>query len=306
MNKSIRLSGMGVNLVTPFNAAGEIDYPALERLVRKIKASPVEFIAVNGSVSEAGLLSQEECMRTLEFVSEINNGTKTLIGGLSGSDTRSSVQRIAAFPKHTTCAAIWCHEPLPNATSASGFLGHFRSLAQASPLPIIVEHRTGSFPQAAEVLIALSKELNVCGIVEATGDVALNGELVRRTPDRTFTLTSRDVMTLPLMALGIDGAVSTIANAFPNECSDMMGQMEFGNFQEARTIHHAIAPLLRILETEGGASGMKAILNHFNWMENLVRLPNTPVSEEIRSAIYRELADLPQRMVESAMIVADA
>lgn len=301
MKTSLRLNGMGVNLVTPFNTAGEIDFPALERLVRKIKASPVEFIAVNGSASESALLSQEECQRTLEFVSEINNGAKVLIGGLPGSNTRSSVQRIASYPKHTSCAAIWCHEPLPAASSASGFLGHFRSLAQASPLPIIIEHRRLTFPNAADVLVALSKEPNVCGIVEATGDVALNGELVRRTPERTFVLTSRDVMTLPLMALGIGGSVSTIANAFPTECSDMMGQMEFGNFQEARTIHHAIAPLLRILEAEGGASGVKAILNHFNWMENLVRLPNTPVSEEIRSAIYRELAELPQHMVENAM-----
>lgn len=301
MKTNLRLTGTGVNLVTPFNSTGEIDFPALERLVRKIKASPVEFIAVNGSASEASLLSPEECIRAMEFVSEINNGAKVLVGGLPGNDTRSSIQRISSFPKHTTCAAIWCHEPLPGATSASGYLGHFRSLAQASPLPIIIEHRQRLFPKAADVLIALSKDVNVCGIVEATGDVALNGSLVRRTPDRTFVLTSRDVMTLPLMALGVDGAVSTIANAFPNECSDMMGQMEFGNFQQARSIHHAIAPLLRILEAEGGASGVKAILNHFNWMENLVRLPNTPVSEDIRSAIYKELADLPQQMVENAI-----
>jgi dihydrodipicolinate synthase/N-acetylneuraminate lyase len=81
----------------------------------------------------------------------------------------------------------------------------------------------------------------------------------------------------------------------------MMGQMQFGNFQEARSIHHALAPLLRILETEGGASGIKAILNHFQWVENLVRLPNTPVSEETRAAIYRKLAEMPQQMVEKAM-----
>ena len=137
--------------------------------------------------------------------------------------------------------------------------------------------------------------------MDATGDVALNGELIRNTPDNFFVLTSRDVMMLPLMALGVDGAVSTIANAFPQECSDMMGQMAFGNFQDAQTTHHSLAPLLRILELEGEASGIKAILNHFHWLENLVRLPNTPVSEETRTAIYKELAALPQQMVENAM-----
>lgn len=301
MNNAIRLSGLGVNLITPFNAAGEIDFPALEQLVLKIKSSPVEFIAVNGSASEAALLSPEECLRSLEFVAEINNKEKPLIGGLPGGDTRSCVSQIVSFTERTPCSAVLCHEPLPHARTASGYLGHFRSLAQASALPIIVEHNESSIPDVSDALVQLSKDTNVCGIIEATGDVALNGELIRNKPDNFFILTSRDVMMLPLMALGIDGAVSTIANAFPQECSEMMGQMAFGNFQDAQSTHHALAPLLRILELEGEASGIKAILNHFHELENLVRLPNTPVSEETRTAIYRELAALPQHMVEGAM-----
>ena len=301
MNNAFRLSGMGVNLVTPFNAAGEIDFPALERLVLKIKSTPIEFIAVNGSASEAALLSPEECLRSLEFVAEINDNEKPIIGGLPGGDTRSSVSQILSFTEGTPCAAILCHEPLPRARTASGYLGHFRSLAQASALPIIIEHNQSSIPDVSEALLELARDPNVCGIVDATGDVALNGELIRNTPDNFFVLTSRDVMMLPLMALGVDGAVSTIANAFPQECSDMMGQMAFGNFQDAQTTHHSLAPLLRILELEGEASGIKAILNHFHWLGNLVRLPNTPVSEETRTAIYKELAALPQQMVENAM-----
>ena len=301
MNKAFRLSGMGVNLITPFNAAGEIDFPALERLVLKIKSTPIEFIAVNGSAAEAALLSPEECLRSLEFVAEINNKEKTLIGGLPGGDTRSCVSQIVSFTERTPCSAILCHEPLPRARTASGYLGHFRSLAQASALPIIVEHNESSIPDVSDALVQLSKDPNICGIIEATGDVALNGELIRNTPDNFFIMTSRDVMMLPLMALGIDGAVSTIANAFPQECSEMMGQMAFGNFQDAQSTHHALAPLLRILEVEGAASGIKAILNHFHELENLVRLPNTPVSEETRTAIYKELAALPQHMVEGAM-----
>ena len=288
-------------MITPFNAAGEIDFPALERLVLKIKSTPIEFIAVNGSASEAALLSPEECMRSLEFVAEINNKEKVLIGGLPGGDTRSCVSQIVSFTERTPCSAILCHEPLPRARTASGYLGHFRSLAQASALPIIVEHNESSIPDVSDALVQLSKDPNVFGIIEATGDVALNGELIRNTPDNFFILTSRDVMMLPLMALGIDGAVSTIANAFPQECSEMMGQMAFGNFQDAQSTHHALAPLLRIIELEGEASGIKAILNHFHEMENLVRLPNTPVSEETRTAIYKELAALPQYMVEGAM-----
>ena len=237
----------------------------------------------------------------MEFVAEINKNEKSIIGGLPGGDTRSSVSQILSFTERTPCAAILCHEPLPRARTASGYLGHFRSLAQASALPIIIEHNQSSIPAVSEALVELARDPNVCGIVDATGDVALNGELIRNTPDNFFVLTSRDVMMLPLMALGVDGAVSTIANAFPQECSSMMGQMAFGNFQDAQTTHHSLAPLLRILELEGEASGIKAILNHFHWLGNLVRLPNTPVSEETRTAIYQELAALPQQMVENAM-----
>ena len=162
------------------------------------------------------------------------------------------MSQIVSFTERTPCSAILCHEPLPRARTASGYLGHFRSLAQASALPIIVEHNQSSIPDVSDALVQLAMDPNVCGIVEATGDVALNGELIRKTPDNFFILTSRDVMMLPLMALGIDGAVSTIANAFPQECSEMMGQMAFGNFQDAQSTHHALAPLLRILELEGG------------------------------------------------------
>ncbi|HBP45633.1 MAG TPA: hypothetical protein DD635_06990 [Flavobacteriales bacterium] len=302
MNKAFHFSGLGVNLVTPFNANGEIDFPALERLVLKIQASPIEFIVVNGSASEAALMSTEECLRSLEFISEINNNEKQLIGGLPGGNTRLSVSQIASFSEQTPCSAIICHEPLPQARTVSGYLGHFRSLAQASALPIIIEHNHETVRDVSSALLQLAKDPNVCGIVDATGDVELNGKLIRNTPDNVFILTSCDGMILPLMALGIDGAVSTIANAFPVECSEMMGQMTFGNFQDAQKTHHALAPLCRILEIEGEAPGIKAILNHFDWMEDLVRLPNTPVSSETRTAIYKELAELPHRMVKHAML----
>jgi len=147
----------------------------------------------------------------------------------------------------------------------------------------------------------LAHEPNIAGVVESTGDVALHGELIRKKPKNFFVLSGRDVMALPLMSMGADGIVSTIANAFPTDCSRMMDQMEFGNFQDARTMHHTLAPLLRILETEGVPTGIKAMLNHFQRMEHLVRLPNTPVSDEMKAALYRELAELPQSMVENVM-----
>jgi len=301
MNRMLNLNGLGVNLVTPFNRSGEIDFPALERLVQHMCSSRVNFMVINGSASEAALLSLEEQNRVLDFVSEINGKTKPLIGGIPGGATRASVQRISGFNRRDL-EAIYCDEPAPLASSPSGFIGHYRSVAQASPLPIIIEHKSGILgPHTVEALLTLAHEPNIVGVVESTGDVALHGALIRKKPKNFFVLSGRDVMALPLMALGAEGIISTIANAFPSECSKMMDQMEFGNFQDARIMHHALAPLLRILETEGVPTGIKAMLNHFQRMEHLVRLPNTPVSDEMKAALYRELAELPQPMVEGIL-----
>ena len=303
MNNAFRLSGMGSEtLITPFNAAGEIDFPALERLVLKIKSTPIEFIAVNGSASEAALLSPEECLRSLEFVAEINNNEKRLIGGLPGGNTRSCVSQIVSFTERTPCSAILCHEPLPRARTTSGYLGHFRSLAQASALPIIVEHNQSSIPDVSEALVELAMDPNVCGIVDATGDVALNGELIRKkTPDNFFVLTSRDVMMLPLMALGIDGAVSTIANAFPQECSEMMGQMAFGNpFQDAqkRTTPGSVAANFGTGRRR--LASRPSSTTSIGWKIWYVCRTRWYRKRPARH-IYKELAALPQQMVENAM-----
>lgn len=301
MNNSPIISGLAVNLVTPFNAQGEIDFPALEKLVRRIRHSDVHCIFINASSSEASMLDQNEQDRVVEFVSEINDNDKMLVGGIPGGSTRSCVQRIASFDQHGL-TAIYCDEPLPQASSPSGYIGHFRSIAQSAPLPIIFEHKTGLLGTGAEeAILSLSKEQNIIGMVESTGDVALHGAIIRRKPESFSVMSGRDVMALPLMALGINGAVSTIANAFPMECARMMDQMVFGNFQDARETHHLLAPLLRILESEGSPTGIKSLLNHFQMMDHLVRLPNTPVSDKMRGELYRALAELPQTMVTPAL-----
>lgn len=304
MNTSPLISGLAVNLVTPFNANGDIDFPALEKLVRRIRASNIQSIFINASSSEASMLDEDEQDRVAEFVSEINDNHKTLVGGIPGMSTRSCVQRISSFVE-LGFTAIYCDEPLPQASSPSGYIGHFRSIAQSAPLPILFEHKTGLLGQGAEeAILSLAEEQNIIGMVESTGDVALNGAIIRRKPASFSVLSGRDVMVLPLMALGIDGAISTVANAFPVECARMMDQMAFGNFHDARETHHLLAPILRILETEGAPTGIKALLNHFQMMEHLVRLPNTPVSDEMRTDLYRALAELPHTMVDSALDLA--
>ena len=300
-SKSVHLAGHGVSLITPFNSAGEVDYPALEGLINFIAQSRVSFISILGTASESNLLSLDERIRVLDFVSEINKGRKPLVGGIAASDTRTAVQRISTF-KRRDFVAIICFSPLPEPSSVSGFVGHFRSLAQASDLPIIIENGR-SFVDTNRIngILELANESRIIGVMDGSGDIGLHGTLLRRRPSGFLVFSSRDALAMPLMALGIDGVISSIGNAFPDAYSDMVDQLIFGSLLDAREIHHQLAPLMRILEQEGTPTGIKAVLKHLHYCKNHVRLPNTPVSESTMSAIYQALADLPQAIISPVL-----
>lgn len=300
MNHNLRsiLSGQGVSLITPFNEAGEIDYPRLEGLVLRLVHDDSDFIIALGTSSECSLLSIEEQVRVLDFVSEINESRKPLIAGIAGADTRSSVQRAASFDRRDI-AAIFCASSNPSASSQSGYIGHCRSVSVASPLPVILHnaHQFKTAGMTCDTIMELAHEPNIVGVIECSGDVALTGELIRSRPDHFAILSGRDVMALPLLSLGVDGVVSSIGNAFSKEFGSMVHQLLFGSIHEARKTHHALAPLMRILETEGDPTCIKTILAHLNLCDARVRLPNTPVSNTTKQAIYDAIAELPLEML---------
>ena len=292
------LQGHGVTLVTPFSREGDVDFPALERLINRSIDEGVDFLSVLGPGSEAALLDTDETVRILDFVSEINAGRKPLLAGIASTDTRSAV-KAASEMKVRDVLALFCAAPSPIASSDMGFVGHFRSIAQAASFPVIMHHPGGDhrISVSSDALLQLSQEPNIAGIVECSGDVALFGELVRNRPAGFAVLCGRDVMALPLLALGADGALSSIGNAFSRSFGRMVHQMRFGSIHDARETHHLLAPMMRILEKEGRPTGIKTILSHLNLCESAVRLPNTPVSDITRDALYRTIAELPSEVI---------
>ena len=304
MNTSPLISGLAVNLVTPFNANGDIDFPALEKLVRRIRASNIQSIFINASSSEASMLDEDEQDRVADSSLRSMTTTKHSLGGYQGCPLDrvfSEFHPLLSLVLQPFIATSPCLRHLHlQATSVI-----FDPSLNPPRYRFYLSTKRDSWARGAEeAILSLAEEQNIIGMVESTGDVALNGAIIRRKPASFSVLSGRDVMVLPLMALGIDGAISTVANAFPVECARMMDQMAFGNFHDARETHHLLAPILRILETEGAPTGIKALLNHFQMMEHLVRLPNTPVSDEMRTDLYRALAELPHTMVDSALDLA--
>lgn len=299
------LSGQGVSLVTPFNALGEVDYPSLENLVSRCISGDADYLLVLGPSSECSLLSIEEQDRILDFVIEINANALPLVAGIASLDTRAAVQRVSSIGQNGI-VAIYCAASNPMASSQSGHLGHFRSIAEAANKPILIQSpsSTSGNCMKAETILTLAEEPNITAVVECSGDVALNGMLLRKRPVGFSILSGRDVMTLPLLALGVDGAVTSLGNAFCKSWGAMTHRMLFGSVNDARVTHHIFAPLMRILEMEGEPTGIKTILAHLNLCESRVRLPNTPVSEDIKIALYRAIAELPHQALSKQEIQA--
>lgn len=299
------LRGQGVSLVTPFNEIGEVDYPSLEKLVSRCIAGDADYLLVLGPSSECSLLSAEEQDRILDFTIEINGGSIPIIAGIASLDTRSAVQRISRIASDEI-AGIYCAASHPNASSQSGHFGHFRSIAEASHKPILIQSPLSKSGHSmnAETILALAEEPNIAGVVECSGDVALNGIILRKRPIDFSVISGRDVMALPLLALGVDGAVTSLGNAFCKSWGAMTHRMLFGSISEARVTHHFFAPLMRILEMEGEPTGIKTVLAHLNLCDSRVRLPNTPVSEDIKVSLYRAIAELPRQALSKQEIQA--
>ena len=291
IDASNHIHGHGVSLITPFNPTGEVDYPALERLAKNLMVSKVDFIVVLGHASEAALLDDDEQIRVMDFISEINRGTKKLVGGVASTSTRNAIRRVSAFNQRDF-TAIFCGTPSPKASSNSGYIGHYRSIAQASPLPILMHH--DGIGIESEWVLEMAQEKNIAGVVDESGSIELMDLWLHNRPAGFGLLTARDAMALPLFALGIDGAISTIGNAFPEAFGEMIDLLAFGAINDARQRHHELAPLMRLMEQEGSPTAIKSILAQLQRCSSAVRLPNTPVSELTHRSLYRALAQLPR------------
>lgn len=291
--------GHGVSLITPFNDTGEVDYPALERLTKILMDSKVNFIVVLGHASEVTLLDEDEQVRVMDFISEINNGTKDLVGGVASTNTRNAIRRVSAFNRRDF-KSIFCGTPMPAASSNSGCIGHYRSIAQESPLPILMHHES-ALPGQSEWVMEMAQEKNVAGVVDESGSIELMDHWLQNRPSGFGLLSARDSMALPLFALGIDGAISTIGNAFPDAFGEMIDLLAFGAMNEARTRHHELSPLMRLLEKEGRPTAIKSVLSQLNRCLPAVRLPNTPVTETTQQLIYQAIAELPEHIASKLL-----
>lgn len=288
-------TGTGVALITPFRKQQEtVDFTKLEHLIEHIVTSGVDYIVALGTTSEAATMTENERSAVQEFIVETVAGRCPIMLGLGGNNTLNVTDTIART-NFEGISGILTVAPYYNKPNQRGLLQHFQSIAEASPVPVIlynVPGRTGINISADTTLTLANECPNIIGIKEASGNMQQVMEILRRRPAGFRVISGDDALTYPMIALGADGVISVIANALPKETSEMVRFGLKGDFKKALPLHNRLLPLMNAIFEEGNPTGVKALLEIEGLIGNVLRLPLVKASKQLTnklSTLYNEM-----------------
>ncbi len=286
---NLNILGMGVALVTPFTQNKEIDYPALKRVIDYVIENGADFLVALGTTAETPTLFSQERIELKNFIKEQTGGRIPLVIGIGGNNTAEIVKQLKE-EDFDGYSAILSVVPPYNKPSQQGIFFHFKAIAEASPLPVIlynVPARTG-VNMTADTTLRLAREVpKIVGIKEASGDIHQLQRLLREKPDNFTVLSGDDGMTYPFMALGAQGVISVLGNAYPKEFSQMVHLCLEGNYIEAVDFHFKYRDIIRLLFADGNPAGVKCVMHDMGLIENELRLPLIPVSATTAEEILK-------------------
>ncbi len=289
-----KLKGMGVALITPFKADESVDYNALMRLVDYQLQNNTDFLCVLGTTAETPTLTEYEKQKIKSMVIERVNGRIPILLGVGGNNTRALVETLQTGD-FTGVDAILSVVPYYNKPSQEGIYQHYKALAEATDLPLVlynVPGRTG-VNMKAETTLRIARDFkNVIAVKEASGDITQMDDIIKNKPEGFNVISGDDGITYPLVALGAVGVISVIGNAFPREFSRMVRLALQGDYIHALDIHHKFAELFKLLFVDGNPAGVKAMLHAMGMIENKLRLPLVPTRITTFEAMRRILQEL--------------
>ncbi len=281
------LTGMGVALITPFDRNGKVDYASLSKLVDCHLNNGTDYLVLLGTTAETPTLDKEEQQKIIQFIVEKVGGRLPLVMGVGGNNTHA----VAECIKNVVPAgidAILSVVPYYNKPRQEGIYQHYKTLAEASSLPIIlynVPGRTG-VNMLPETVVRLAKEFEtIIAIKEASGNLTQMEEIALNMPDGFQLISGDDAIALPSIALGSCGVISVIGNAFPKELGEMIHLALNGDYKEAKNIDNRFGDLFELIFTDGSPAGVKSILHEKGYCENILRLPLVPVQDATQERI---------------------
>lgn len=282
-----QLKGTGVAVITPFTANNQIDFEALGKVLDSMLTNKVEYVVMLGTTGETPVLSNEEKIAILEFTYEKINGKIPVVVGIGSNDTADLIQDLGNFPL-AKAAAILSASPYYNKPSQEGIFQHYRMVAAASPLPIIlynVPGRTGRNMSASTTLRIANEIPNIIGIKEASGDMQQCMQILKDRPAHFLVLSGDDALALPQMACGMEGVISVAANAFPLEFGNMVRACLNNDYALARKINNNLMRAYDLMFVENNPAGVKAFMALQGLIGNHLRMPNVPLSDGVFNQI---------------------
>jgi 4-hydroxy-tetrahydrodipicolinate synthase len=282
MSLQEKFRGTGIAIVTPFNAAGNIDWDSFRNLIDFWIDGKVEYLVVLGTTGESPTVHGEEKQQVFSFVNDITAGRIPLVAGIGGNDTNDVLNGFKSFDLKGY-DAILSVSPSYNKPNQEGLFQHYKTLNAHTPLPIImynVPSRTGQ-NVTAETQVRIAHECqNIFGTKEASGDFNQVMQIIKNKPTHFMVVSGDDLIALPMIACGGEGVISVVANAYPHHFSEMIRLCLAGRFNEALPLHYKYVDIIASMFAEGSPSGVKAYLSEMGLCGNAVRLPVWTVSEK--------------------------
>ena len=288
------LIGTGVALITPFKIDFSVDTEALKTIVNYQIDNGIDYLVVLGTTAESATLSSDEKELVIKTIVETNNGRLPLVLGVGGNNTHKVVEELknrdfSAFD------AILSVSPYYNKPTQEGIYQHFKAVAEASPIPVIlynVPGRTASNMLPSTVIRLANDFQNIVGIKEAAGDIVQAMKLIQNKPKDFLIISGDDMITLPMILAGGAGVISVIAEGFPKKFSDMVRLGLNKRVDEAYKLHYLLADSIDMIFEQGNPAGIKEVFKMLGLSENTVRLPLVSVDENLSKRIENFVKNL--------------
>ena len=294
-----KFKGTGVALVTPFNENGKVDYNGLQKLVEFQINNGTNYLVVQGTTGESVTLNNEEKISVLDYIIEINAGKLPILFGVGGNSTSDVCEKIKFFSDHKIDGFLSV-SPYYNKPSQQGIYEHFKSISNATNLPIIIYNVPGrtSSNITADTTVKLAKDFkNIVGVKEASGNLEQIMTIILKKPDNFLVISGDDALTLGHVLVGGDGVISVIANAFPKRFSTMVDAALNGNLDLAKEKHYELFEIIHYLFVDGNPAGIKYLLKLINICSDFVRLPLVGITEETSKKLYSLTASIDDTLV---------
>jgi 4-hydroxy-tetrahydrodipicolinate synthase len=282
------LIGTGVALVTPFKKDFSLDVEALKAIVNFQVDNGIDYLVVLGTTAETATLSKDEKELVIKTIVEANKGRLPLVLGVGSNNTSEVVAELKSRD-FSDFVAILSVSPYYNKPTQEGIYQHFKAIAEASPLPIIlynVPGRTASNMLPSTIIRLANDFKNIVAVKEAAGDIVQAMKLIQGKPKDFLVISGDDMITLPMVLAGGSGVISVIAEGFPKQFSEMVHLGLNKRVEEAYKLHYLLADSIDMIFEQGNPAGIKEVFKSLGLSENVVRLPLVNADDNLAKRMH--------------------